>query len=92
MKSLIVLCFPIILGVLYGCGTQPVQLPQKVEVAIQVPCLKKADIPPVPKLSTDAELLAMDRYKRTLVMWAERADRQDYEATLVAVLTACAGG
>lgn len=86
-RILILLC----LLVLPACSafTTRVEIPKEVKVIVSVPCIRKADIPSLGLLS-DKEMADLDRYKRTLAMWDERRARDDFEAQLLAVLTACA--
>ncbi len=62
--------------------------PQKVLVAVPTPCLP-ATLPQRPKISTDAELSAIDDYKFTLEIFIERRKLLDYSGELEAVLSAC---
>lgn len=73
---------------LTGCAHQ-LTVPAEVKVPVPVPCLKAEDKPARPALKSDAELLALDRYKRTLALWVERLERQAYEAKLEAAVEGC---
>ena len=57
------------------------------KVMVSVPCLEA--MPAKPALRTDAELMALDRGRRTLAMWEDRRKREGYEARVEAVLEAC---
>lgn len=89
MSGCILLCMPL----LTGCGlfTTRVEIPKEVKVIVSVPCMKKENLPTPPSLRSDDELLALDRYKRTLAMWEDRRARQAFEAEQSAVLVACGG-
>ena len=94
-NSLHVITLACILGcllALQGCGgfATRVEIPKEVKVIVAVPCVKKSDLPTRPELRSDDEILALDRFKRTIAMWGERLDREDYEAKMAAVLAACA--
>lgn len=71
---------------LSACSTFGV--PKEVFVPVPVPCVQEIPRPQNP-FKGDDELLAMDRYKRTLALWDERRERQIYEKTLLALLEAC---
>jgi hypothetical protein len=73
---------------LAGCQSQPpLQVPKEVRVIISVPCLKA--LPTEASLKSDSELLALDRYHRTLVMWDERREMQEKIARDRAALESC---
>lgn len=77
-----------LLTLLAGC-TGPLKIPTEVKVPVPVPCINAADRPQRPDLATDADLLAMDRYKRTWALWGDRAEREVYQARLEAVVDGC---
>jgi hypothetical protein len=78
----------ILLATLAGCSG-PLRIPTEVKVPVPIACVDPADRPQRPELVTDAELLAMDYYKRTLALWADRIERQIYQAKLEAVVEGC---
>ncbi len=78
----------VILVLLNGCATLIPPPPQKVLVAVPTPCLP-ATLPQRPKISTDAELSAIDDYKFTLEIFIERRKLLDYSGELEAVIGAC---
>jgi hypothetical protein len=75
------------LALLAGCST--LNIPKEVRVPVPVPCIDPKDRPQRPALMSDAELLALDRYKRTHALWADRAERQTYQEKLEAVVEGC---
>jgi len=75
---------------LSGCASrETIKLPEKVYITVTKACLDRKDVPVRPMLREDVELLAMDRYKRTIAMWDERRAREEYEKKQAAILEAC---
>lgn len=70
-------------------GQQTVTIPREVRVPVPIACVKPEDRPKRPRLRTEAEILALDDYKRTLAMWEERRTRDAYEAVLEALIEGC---
>jgi hypothetical protein len=66
-----------------------VKVPERVNVEVPVPCVKPADVPARPQLRTEADLMAMDRYRRTLAVWSDWLKLQVYAAKLEAIATGC---
>ena len=77
---------PLIL--LAGCAST-VEIPKEVRVPVPVPCIAPQDKPQRPPLAADAEMLALDTYRRTWALWGDRASREAYEARLEAVVEGC---
>lgn len=75
---------------LSGCGATAVKLPDRVEVPVAVPCISLSEIPERPALRTPGEILALDKYKRTLIVWDERLAAIEHADTLRAILVECA--
>jgi uncharacterized lipoprotein YajG len=71
---------------LAGCSTAP-KLPERVLVPVAVSCVK--DAPAVPTLRSEAEILAMDEYQSTIVVWVERLILRAYSEKADALLQAC---
>lgn len=69
MKRLIV-CACVCTGLL-GCAGQQVQIPKEVKVPVLAPCIEPQDVPAWPAVHSEADLLAMDEYRRTLQIWAD---------------------
>jgi hypothetical protein len=87
MKTWTILCLSVLLS---ACvASDPVKLPERIEVPVSVPCVDSKDVPERPALRSDGELLSMDRYKRTLAMWEERRVREEYEKKQAAIIEAC---
>jgi hypothetical protein len=76
------LCVALLVA-LAGCAQQP-----SVSVAVPVACIEA--LPARPQVRTEAELLAMDRYARTLATWADRLTLDAYARELEALLAGCA--
>lgn len=76
------------LGGLAGC-TASVQVPEQVRVQVPVPCLEAARRPQKPVLRTESDLLAMDRYRRTLAAWSDLRKHEIYAAELEAIVEGC---
>lgn len=73
-----------------GCTTLPeVRVPERVKVPVPVPCVDAAKRPQPPAVRTEAALLGMDEYSRTLATWAERLRLKAYAAELEAVVEGC---
>lgn len=81
------LCCVVALG---GCMETLPKVPEKVFVEVSVPCLKQE--PSKVALRSDAELLAMDQYRRTIAMWDERREMRAEIDRQHAALLACVGG
>jgi hypothetical protein len=77
----------LLLILLAGCASQTVTVPREVKVAVPVPCVSER--PQKPALRTEAELLAMDRYRRTLAAWSDLRAYEAYSAELEAVVEGC---
>ena len=80
----------LIQALLSGCTTIPV--PHDVNVPLAVPCVRQDKIPPPPSITPNQELMKLDRRKRTLTTWDERAQLKADDDELRALLQACSGG
>lgn len=89
MRLLLVLLL-LLHALLGGCASQPRSIEVKVPVAVS--CVKPGDVPAEPQISDDKALLKMDRRKRTLTVWDERAQLRADDAEVRALLKACSGG
>lgn len=79
-----------LLLLLAGCASAPqVEIPKEVRVPVPVACIAPQDRPQRPPLRSDAELLALDTYRRTWAVWSDRLARQAYEAELEVVVEQC---
>lgn len=75
---------------LAGCGTlRDIVVPKEVKVPVPVPCIDPADVPKRPATRTEADLLAMDPYRRTLAAWSDLKRLEAYAGELEAVVHAC---
>jgi len=72
--------------ILSGCSSLP-DAPTEVLIPVAVSCL--SEIPPLPPLVTDAQLLAMPDAAFVLALAADRLERQKYMAITAALLQAC---
>ncbi len=73
-----------------SCDTVPaVDVPKEVRVPVPVACVDPADLPERPALRTEADLMAMDTYRRTLAAWQDLKRWEAYGAKLEAITTAC---
>lgn len=76
---------------LAACTTVPeVKIPETVRVQVPVPCVSPEARPQRPALRTEADLMAMDTYRRTLAAWATLETLRGYSAELEAVVEGCA--
>lgn len=80
--------------ILAGCASAPpapqiVNVPVEVKVPVPVPCVKRADLPPPPKILSNEELAALDDYRLVITLDLQRRALRDYQAQVDAVLRAC---
>jgi hypothetical protein len=71
-----------------GCASSVV-VPKTVNVYVPTACISPAGRPARPAVRTEAELMAMDRYTRTLAAWSDRTRLEIYAAELEAVVEGC---
>lgn len=84
MRAAVLCC---LLPLLAGCPSQPIRVPETVQVPVPVACI---DAPvPRPELLTDAQMAALDDYHGLLALWLDRRQRQVYEARLEAAMAGC---
>lgn len=72
-----------------GCAPS-VQVPERVRIEVPVPCLDPAKIPQRPAVRTQADLLRMDRFTRTLAAWQDMKRWEAYAEQLAALTSGCA--
>lgn len=84
MKA-IALCLALLLA---GCAST-VEIPKEVQVPVPVPCVDQKDLPAPPAIASEAELLLMPRYERTLRLWIDHARLVTYQAQLEAIARRC---
>lgn len=73
---------------LVACSSA-VQVPERVEVQVPVACVAAADVPKRPPVRTEADLMAMDRYRRTLAAWSDLKSLEAYSTKLEAIAEGC---
>lgn len=79
-----------LVAVLAGCGTtQTVTVPKEVKVPVPTACIDPKEVPQPPKVRSDAELLALDGYQRTIAVWVDRIELQIYKDKAAAIIEAC---
>ena len=76
-------------SLLAGCAGGPV-IPATVRVPVPVPCLEVPDLPKLPSIRTDAEILALPDYQSVIAVWVDRIKMRDALAERDALLIACA--
>lgn len=75
---------------LASCSSVPaLQVPEKVMVEVPVPCVSPGARPSKPAVRTEADLMAMDRYRRTLAAWSDLKRLERYSAELEAIVEGC---
>lgn len=75
---------------LASCETLPaVGVPEKVLVPVPVACVDPAKRPQRPVLRSEADLMAMDTYRRTLAAWQDLKKYERYSAELDAMVEGC---
>ena len=90
MKLNLLLLVLVAVSALAACSNLPeVRVPERVSVPTPVPCVDPARRPRAPQLRTEADLLAMDRYRRTLAAWQDLKKHEAYQVELEAVVEGC---
>lgn len=74
--------------ILAGCSA-PLPVPKTVSVPIAVPCIEAKDIPQIPPIVTNPELLKLDEYSFVLTIYTERQDLRRYIALADALMQVC---
>lgn len=78
-----------LVAALTACAGAPaIEVPKTVQVPVPVACVTER--PQKPALRTEADLMAMDRYRRTLAAWSDLKKLELYAAELEALVEACA--
>jgi len=76
-------------GFLMGCAGQEIKVPERVEVPVPVACISPAERPAKPAVRTEADLMAMDHYRRTLAAWSDLKKLGIYAGQLEALVEGC---
>lgn len=80
----------IVLALATACTTVPeISVPAEVKVAVPVPCLGPGARPQRPATTTEAELMGLDPYRRTLVLWRDWLRLQAWAGEADAALEGC---
>lgn len=90
--GLLLLLAGVVTLALTGCaGWNPLSLlvPKEVAVPTPVPCISPQERPKRPALRTEAELMALDHYRRTHAAWADLKRMEGYIGELEAVVEGC---
>lgn len=87
MMRVILLLLVTFVAVVLSVGCSSFTVPEKVNVEVAVPCVR--EMPAKPQVRSEAELLAMPRYARTLASWSDRLALLVYSRELEAVLGGC---
>lgn len=74
---------------LASCADAPLEVPKEVKVPVPVACVPADKRPQAPVLRTEADLMAMDRYRRTIAAWSDKIKLEAYAAELAAIVEAC---
>lgn len=89
MRTILLLLFALVAGA-PGCSSSPtVEIPKEVQVAVPVACVPADQRPAPPALRSEADLMAMDRYRRTLAAWQDKRKLEIYMAQAEAIIEAC---
>lgn len=73
---------------LAACETG-VRVPEEIKIEVPVPCVNAEDRPKAPAVRTESDLLAMDRYRRTIAAWSDLKRLEAHAAKLEAIVEAC---
>lgn len=80
----------LLVAALAGCESVPtVTVPREVNVPVLAPCIDPADAPQAPAVPSEAELLAMDPYRRTIAVWVAYVELQIYKLKAAAMVQQC---
>ena len=75
---------------LLGCSLpMTLDVPKEVKVRVSTACVDPAKRPKRPELRAEADLMAMDRNRRTLAAYSDLKKHEIYSAELEAVVEAC---
>lgn len=91
IRAVLLLLFGAVLVLALASGCAPdLRVPEKVSVPVPVACVAPEDVPARPALRTEADLMAMDRYRRTIAAWSDLRKLEAYAAELEAIAAGCA--
>lgn len=74
---------------LAACTTDPVKIPERVNVPVPVACIPAGDVVEKPQLRAEADFLNMPRGLRTLATWADLLKLHVYTSRLEALVEGC---
>lgn len=72
----------------FGCAAE-LKIPETVNVQVPVPCVKPEDVPARPAVRSEDDLMAMDRWRRTLAAWSDLKKLEAWSAELEAIAQGC---
>lgn len=75
-------------GLVAGCASQ-LEIPKEVDMPVAAACVDPKDVPPAPRIRTEAELRAMPEYSRTLQLWVDHWLLVSYKEKLEAIASSC---
>ena len=75
---------------LAACSGMPeIQVPTEIKVQVPVACVRPEQRPEKPAVRLESDLMAMDRYRRTLAAWSDLKKLEIYSARLEALVEGC---
>lgn len=87
---LLLLGLAVAASALAACSNvQQVKVPEKVLVPTPVACVDPAKRPKPPRERSESDLIAMERYRRTLATWSELQKSRAYALELEAIVEGC---
>ncbi len=89
VRAILLLLLAIAAAVALASCAGSIEVPKEVKVEIPIACVKPQDVPQKPPIRTQGDLLAMDRYRRTLAAWSDKVKLEIYAAELEAIVTGC---
>jgi hypothetical protein len=87
--QLLLLGGPVAIAAALAACAPVVRVPERVAVEVPVPCVRAADVPARPQTRSEADLMAMDRYRRTLAAWSDLKQLEAYAGELEAIAAGC---
>lgn len=88
-RFLLLLWGPVAIAAALAACAPVVRVPERVSVEVPVPCVRLEDVPARPQVRSEADLMAMDRYRRTLAAWSDLKQLEAYAGELEAIAAGC---